>query len=121
MDDPAQTPSPLLARLNLWIERGDRVVLSQWRVRLLEAIEDTGSISAAAERMNVPYHGAWNKPREMEAGLEVRLVVRQRGGARGGSTRLTAEGRDLVTRFNRYAQAVEETLARAFEEAFGDL
>ena len=36
-------------RLNVWIEHNGTVVLSEWRVRLLEAIDQTGSISRAAE------------------------------------------------------------------------
>ncbi len=41
----------LIPQANLWIERDGQVVLSRWRVQLLEAIEETGSISAAADRM----------------------------------------------------------------------
>ena len=59
---------------NLWIEHDDQVVLSFWRVRLLEAIDTTGSISAAAEALNVPYRRAWEKLQEMEHGLGYKLV-----------------------------------------------
>ncbi|RMF03909.1 MAG: molybdenum transporter, partial [Chloroflexi bacterium] len=30
---------------NFWIEKDGKVVLSLWRVRLLEAVQETGSIS----------------------------------------------------------------------------
>ena len=33
---------------NFWVERNGEVVLSEWRVALLEAVAETGSISAAA-------------------------------------------------------------------------
>ncbi|HJW83905.1 MAG TPA: LysR family transcriptional regulator, partial [Anaerolineae bacterium] len=67
-------------RLNLWIEQDGEVVLSNWRVSLLEAIGATGSISAAAARLNVPYHRAWDKLDEMEKGIGVKLVATQTGG-----------------------------------------
>ncbi len=48
-------------KFNLWIEKDGKVVLSAWRVQLLEAIEAAGSISAAAEQMRLPYRRAWEK------------------------------------------------------------
>ncbi len=108
----------LTPHANLWLEQDDRVVLSSWRVRLLEAIEETGSISAAAERMQVQYRCAWEKLEEMEAGLKLRLVDRQVGGAHGGGARLTASGRDYVARFNCFAQGIERIIENQFNECF---
>ena len=106
-------------RFNLWLERNEQVVLSRWRVRLLEAIEETGSIKAAAARLKVPYHRAWDKLDEMETGLEVQLVERWAGGPSGGQARLTEAGRDYVARFRRLAQGIDELVAKRFEEEFG--
>ena len=52
------------ARANFWIEIEGKVVLSSWRVRLLEAVEETGSISAAASKMHISYRRAWDKIHE---------------------------------------------------------
>ena len=79
MDD--KPVAGLIPHGNLWIERNDRVVLSRWRVQLLEAIEATGSISAAAERSGIQYRLAWERLEEMEEGLGLRLVERHVGGA----------------------------------------
>ena len=80
----------LTSHLNLWLECDGEVVLSVWRVQLLAAIDQTGSISAAAERMQVQYRLAWDRLDEMERGLGLRLVDRHAGGAGGGGARLTA-------------------------------
>jgi molybdate transport system regulatory protein len=109
----------VVPRFNLWLQRGELVVLSQWRVRLLEAIDETGSIKAAATRLEVPYHRAWDKLNEMETGLEVRLVERWTGGTGGGQARLTEAGRDYVARFNRLAQGLDELVVQRFEQEFG--
>jgi molybdate transport system regulatory protein len=103
---------------NLWVERNGLVVLSRWRIRLLEAIEDTGSISAAARRMDVEYHRAWEKLAEMEQGLDVQLVDRQIGGPTGGGARLTAAGRDYVARFCSFEQGIDELIALRFRQSF---
>jgi molybdate transport system regulatory protein len=104
---------------NLWLQCNEQVVLSQWRVRLLEAIDKTGSITAAASRLDVPYHRAWDKIDEMETGLGVRLVDRWMGGTGGGRACLTEAGRDYVARFNRLSQGIEEIVAQRFKEEFG--
>ena len=54
-------------KANFWIEKEGKVVLSSWRVGLLEAIEETGSISAAASKMGVSYRRAWDKIHESPA------------------------------------------------------
>jgi molybdate transport system regulatory protein len=111
----------LIPRTNLWLERDGHVVLSRWRADLLAAIEETGSISAAAERMHVEYRCAWDKIDEMERGLDTRLVERWTGGPAGGGARLTPEGRNYVARFKHLAEGIDELVAERFSEAFGSI
>lgn len=112
-------PVSLVPHFNLWLESDGQVVLSRWRVRLLEAIDESGSISAAANSMGVSYRRAWDKLDEMEKGLGVHLVDRQVGGTGGGGATLTEAGRDYVARFKRFAQGVDDVIAHHFERAFG--
>ena len=106
-------------RSNLWIEKEGEVVLSKWRVNLLRAIDETGSISSAAEKMHVSYHRAWEKVHEMETRLGVALVETQTGGAHGGGAKLTPIARDYIARFERFSQGIDELVARHFAESFG--
>ncbi len=108
----------LTPHVNLWIERHERVVLSRWRVQLLEAIEATGSISAAAERLGVQYRLAWERLEEMEEGLGLQLVERHVGGSHGGGATLTPIGRQLILRFNDFATTMDTALRNAFEQHF---
>lgn len=104
--------------INLWLESDGRVVLSKWRVQLLEAIDEAGSISGAAERMSVQYRLAWDRLEEMEDGLGVRLVERHIGGAGGGGAKLTDAGRDYVQRFKRLAEQVDVQVVEQFRGIF---
>ncbi len=108
----------LTAHANLWLEANGQVALSRWRVQLLEAIEATGSIRKAAAQLNITYALAWHRVDEMETRLGVPLVHRQRGGPQGGTARLTEQGRDYVTRFNRFAAQVDAAIAEAFQTSF---
>jgi molybdate transport system regulatory protein len=103
---------------NFWIEQGGRVVLSRWRVALLQAIDETGSISAAAERMGIPYRRAWDKVHECEERLGVKLLATQTGGTGGGGARLTPEGGEYVKRFQKFSQGLDDLINSRFTEAF---
>lgn len=105
-------------RFNAWLEVDGKVALSAWRVRLLEAIQETGSITAAAERLSVPYRRAWEKIHEMEAALGQGLLDTQVGGTRGGGARLTAEAQELIVRFHRFADGLDQEVDDRFAAAF---
>jgi molybdate transport system regulatory protein len=107
-------------RCNFWIEVDSEVALSEWRVALLEAVAETGSISAAAERMDVHFRVAWRKIREMEARLGVRLVVGTVGGTHGGGARLTQEAHDTIGRFRQFVHGLHALADKQYREAFGE-
>jgi molybdate transport system regulatory protein len=108
-------------KVNLWIEVDGQVVLSRWRVQLLTAIAETGSISAAADRMQVPYRRAWEKIHELEERLGVALLDTQTGGPGGGGARLTRTAQDYVARFQRFSAGIDAYVQQHFQQAFGDL
>jgi molybdate transport system regulatory protein len=111
----------LYPRSKVWLERRGEVVLSDWRVALLEAIEATGSLARAAERLDVPYRTAWYKLKEIERRLGVRLLETQSGGADGGGSRLTAEAQEVIARFHRVNAGIEQLIAERFRAEFGAL
>ena len=106
-------------RVNLWIELDNQVVLSRWRVELLLAVDETGSISGAAERLGVPYRRAWEKIHEMEQRLGVALLDTQTGGPGGGGARLTPNAQDYVARFQQFSEGIDLFVRQHFREAFG--
>jgi molybdate transport system regulatory protein len=105
-------------RFNLWIENEGSVVLSPWRVALLEAIEASGSITAAAEQLNVPYRRAWEKVQEIEQGLGYKVVDTAVGGPGGGGAHLTAAGREAVARFRAFVAGFDAEVQRRYDAAF---
>ncbi|HRQ13673.1 MAG TPA: LysR family transcriptional regulator, partial [Promineifilum sp.] len=71
-------------------------------MELLRAVAACGSISAAAERMDIPYRTAWQKIHEMETRLGEKLVETQTGGRHGGGARLTPAAERYVEQFERF-------------------
>jgi molybdate transport system regulatory protein len=111
---------PLQIRSKIWIEREGEVFLSEWRVSLLEAIDASGSLSRAAAEMGVPYRTAWQRVKATETETGLRLIESESGGADGGGSRLTPEGRDLCRRFRRISSGVHEEVSRRFAAEFGE-
>lgn len=96
------------------------MVLSLWRAELLRAVATTGSISAAAEQLKVPYRTAWQKINEIETRLGVKMVETQIGGHHGGGARLTPTAERYLEQFQRFAHDMERFVADAYAANFGD-
>lgn len=114
------TADTLVVRSNFWIELDGEVVLSGWRVRLLEAIDEAGSISGAAQQLDISYKLAWERIHEMEARLGQQLVDAQVGGIGGGGATLTALARDYIRRWRWFTDGLPDDVQRRFEAAFFD-
>ena len=108
-------------RHKLWVEQDGRLVMSDYRVRLLELVAETGSLARAAESMGLSYRRAWGKVKELEANLGLQLVTSEAGGAGGGHTALTPAARSLVNAYERFRRRAAADIARAFREELGTL
>ena len=107
-------------KIKLWVEKDGAIVLSGYRVRLLQHIAETGSLAEAARRMGLSYRRAWGKVREIEANLGVRLVHSEVGGAGGGGTHLTPEGERIVALYPRFEASALADVRRHFVELFSE-
>ena len=122
MQDGSERGGSLEIRSKIWIERGSggNVVLSEWRVELLEAIDAHGSLSRAAEALDIPYRTAWERVKATEGEIGCRLLDSESGGLDGGGSRLTPQARDLCRRFRRVSGGIQEVVSRRFATEFGD-
>jgi molybdate transport system regulatory protein len=85
----------LQARLML----DDEIAFGPGKADLLDAIQATGSISAAGKHMGMSYRRAWLLVDSMNRCFQEPLVETATGGAQGGGTRLTAMGIDVLQRY----------------------
>ena len=108
-------------RMKLWIEADGKLVMSDYRVRLLEVIAETGSLSRAAESLRLSYRRAWGKLKELEENLGHPLVASESGGSTGGKTILTDEALAFVRAYRRFQDRVAADMDRAFEEELAEI
>lgn len=98
----------------LWMvnEKGE-AVFGNGLAELLETIDKYHSILETAEHLGMSYRYALHRLTLAEVRLGESLVTRVRGGAKGGgSSEVTAFGKDLVIRY-RNAQAKLDGVLRA--------
>ena len=85
-----------MAHLTIRIDLGTNVAFGPGKARLLELVEQTGSIRQAAVAMDMSYRRAWLLLRETGAMMKAPVIAAQTGGKKGGGTALTPAGRALV-------------------------
>jgi molybdate transport system regulatory protein len=66
------------------------------KIALLEAIQSTGSISAAARSIGMSYRRAWLLVEEINQALREPAVTAETGGVRGGGAAVTPVGERVV-------------------------
>ncbi|MEK6209878.1 MAG: LysR family transcriptional regulator [Pseudomonadota bacterium] len=75
------------------------IAMGPGKADLLQAIGETGSISAAARRMNMSYRRAWLLVDTMNQCFDGPLVETATGGNHGGGARITELGKDVLRRY----------------------
>jgi|JI9StandDraft_2_1071091.scaffolds.fasta_scaffold109053_2 molybdate transport system regulatory protein len=86
------------------------------KIGLLEGIERTGSLSAAARALGMSYRRAWLLLHSTNEGFSEPVVELSVGGKDGGGTRLTQFGRQLVADYRRFDAAVDQLAAKTFAD-----
>jgi len=86
-------------RITLVLNSGSRI--GPGKAALLESIQSTGSISAAARAMGMDYKRAWMLIDSLNRAFKSPAVERATGGLGGGGAALTELGSDLLARYRR--------------------
>jgi molybdate transport system regulatory protein len=105
------------------LNSGGRRILGELEANMLKSIDETGSFSQAARSLGLSYPFLWNTISQIEKSLNRKIVMSERGGAKGGRAVLTGEGKRLLraytaldSRVNRFLKGEvprEEYLPRA--------
>lgn len=116
---PADSPAPRAdqleawgVRLRVWMERAGKSVVGAEQLRVLEAIDRHGGISAAARATGIPYRRMWELVRGMNEAAGEPLVATATGGVRGGGASLTPLGHWAMAGFRTLQGSLHQTAAR---------
>jgi molybdate transport system regulatory protein len=81
------------------ITTGDKIAIGPGKIQLLEAIQQTGSLTAAAKSIGMSYRRAWMLVDELNGALKEPAVESAKGGEHGGGSVLTSVGKRLVNHY----------------------
>lgn len=108
---------PLTYRVQLRIFKGGKC-FGRGIAELLTRVSRTGSLRSAAAEMELAYSKAWRIIKTSEDLLGFKLLDSQVGGKNGGGAVLTAEGKDLLARYERFVFEGEKALDLIFAQCF---
>ncbi len=100
----------------IWLETSGHVgVLGDKKCELLRAIDETGSLNDAMKKLGLTYRKTWDNLRRIENELGFPLIKPTRGGADGGGTVLTLEGKIIIAAFAKFHQEYDSIIQNGFE------
>ena len=97
-------------RAAIKIDFGTEVRLGPGKVRLLELIAETGSISEAARQMEMSYRRAWLLIDEVNGIFGKPVVETATGGAGGGGAKITPLGEAVIVAFRAIENGATELI-----------
>lgn len=113
--------SNIQVNYKIWINTEDGTsILGDDRFLLLKTIKELGSLKTASEKLRISYRKAWGDLRTCEELLGFSLIEKHRGGAEGGSTKLTEEGLrfiDLYEKMQNDFQLAVNDIIKSFKKS----
>jgi len=104
-------------RLTLRLDFGGNRSIGPGKVRLLEAIGRTGSISQAGRECGMSYRRAWLLINDLNLCFQQAVVAAHPGGSQGGGAELTRFGQKLIADY----RAIEDDAFSAAKSHLRDL
>jgi molybdate transport system regulatory protein len=96
------------------------IAMGPGKADLLRAIDETGSISAAARQMEMSYRRAWLLVDTMNQAFKSPIVVTLTGGKAGGGAAVTEFGKEVLRRYSAMEAKASASVARELR-SFSDM
>jgi molybdate transport system regulatory protein len=104
-------------RLTVRVDLGSNRALGPGKIRLLETIHSTGSITQAGRTLGMSYRRAWLLIDDLNRSFRKPVVTKKPGGAQGGGAALTPFGRTLIDNY----RSIETRATAAAQQQLRDL
>jgi molybdate transport system regulatory protein len=99
-------------KFKVWIEKDGSHVLGKGGADILQAIKDEGSIMLASKKLGMSYRYVWEYLRKVERRTGLKLVIKDRGGVKGGGTTLSREGEYLLELFKNLDSTISNVVEK---------
>lgn len=117
MKPPRSSKNDVFLRYKLWLSAvSGEGIIGEGQYKLLRAIEEKGSLKAAAEALGTSYRKSWGDIKNAEELLGYELTEKNRGGKDGGNSTLTTKAINLLEAYD----ALNKKMDSAIEDAYDD-
>ena len=96
----------------------EEIAFGKGIAQILELVEQYGSLTAAYKTMGMSSSKAWKILHRAEADLGYPLLKSVSGGAHGGGTVLTPEGKELLEKYGQFEAQVQAFANETFHKIF---
>jgi molybdate transport system regulatory protein len=104
----------------LWLEENGNKLFGDGPADILKLVDQLGSLSKAAAKINMSYSQAWQLIDTLEKKLGFKLLEKQVGGSEGGGSTLTKKGRLLMDTFLKFRGEARREMSKLEEKYFDD-
>ena len=119
MNRSTRRPLNLGVKAKFWLTLGPRTLFGDGKAKLLEAVDELGSLRSAAQSMGMSYRHAWGLLRELDKAAGFAFLEHRGTGSRT-RLRLTKDGRRFIEAYRRFraplVKAVEARFLRVFPQ-----
>lgn len=106
------------AKVKIWIEDDkENLIFGGGKTQILEYIDQSGSISKAAEILGMNYKKAWSHIKILQEFIDDELVIVQKGRTSGGTV-LTPKAKELMLQYKQLQKEVKDFTSKRFDELF---
>lgn len=117
MKPPRSSKNDVFLRYKLWLSAvSGEGIIGEGQYFLLRAIEEKGSLKAAAEELATSYRKAWGDINKAEYLLGYDLTEKHRGGKNGGKSILTKKAKNLLEAYDALHKKMDSAIEDAYEE-----
>jgi 8-oxo-dGTP diphosphatase len=95
-------------KVKVLVRKDGQFLLSDGRAEILRTLDECHSISGTARRMHMSYRYLWGVLKKMEERMGMPLISSTHGGVKGGMTRLTQAGRELLEYYDLRKDFIEK-------------
>lgn len=117
MKPPRSSKNDVFLRYKLWLSAvSGEGIIGENQYFLLRAIEEKGSLKAAADELGTSYRKAWGDIKNAEELLGYDLTEKVRGGIDGGKSTLTAKAKNLLEAYDALNKKLDSTIENAYAD-----
>ena len=117
MKPPRSSRNDVFLKYKLWLSAvSGEGIIGEGQYLLLRAIEEKGSLKAAAEELGTSYRKAWGDIKKAEELLGYDLTEKHRGGKDGGKSILTNKTKKLLEAYDALHKKMDIAIEDAYDE-----